>query len=86
MSAIAILVRGLRAPLGIAVCGTQVGDHDGDGLAFARAVALTLRRDVAGVGQLVALPASAAAPAARASEQVLRPSRREDGVAIAGLP
>lgn len=86
MGAVAVLVGGLGAPLGVAVGGAQVGDHDGDGVAFARAVALAVGRHVAGVGELVALPASAAAPAAGASEQVLRPGRREDGAAVAGLP
>lgn len=86
VGAVAVLVGGLGAPLGVAVGGAQVGDHDGDGVAFARAVALAVGRHVAGVGELVALPASAAAPAAGASEQVLRPGRREDGAAVAGLP
>ena len=86
MSTEAILISRLGAPLCVAVGRAQIGDHDGDGITFARAVALTSGRDIARVGELVALPASTAAPAARAAEEVLRSSRREDGIAVSGLP
>lgn len=86
MSTEAILIAGLGTPLCVAVGRAQIGDHDGDGVAFARAVALTCGRDIARVGELVALSASTAAPAARAAKEILRASRREDGVAVSSLP
>ena len=73
----AVLIRH-GAPLLIAVGGAEIRDHDGDGVAVARAVALTLSGDGAHIGQLIAGPASAAAPAARAAEQILAARRGEE--------
>jgi hypothetical protein len=86
MRAEAILICGLRAPLRVAVCGTQVRDHDCDGLAGTGAVALACGCDVADVGQFVAGAATASTPAAGTAEEVLRACCREYGGAVAGLP
>ena len=88
----AVLVAGpaalAAAPLRVPVRRTEVGDHHGDGLARARAVALARGRDVVGVGELVAGAAAGAAPGPRAAEEGLGSRRREEraGGVRGGLP
>ena len=76
------------APLLVSIRGTEVGDHDGDGLASTGAVALASGGDVVGVGQLVAGAAARAAPGARAAEEGLRACGCEErgGGVRGGLP
>jgi len=74
MRAEAILIRWLAAPLLIPVGWAQVGDHNGDGVARAGAVALAGSSDSTDVGELVAFPAPGPAPrtaAPGAGEEVL---------------
>lgn len=75
-------------PLLIPIRRTEVGDHDGDGVACTGAVALARGGDVVGVGELVAGAAAGAAPGARAAEEGLRARGREErgGGVRGGLP
>ena len=75
-------------PLLISIRGTQVGDHDGDGLAAAGTVALARGGDIIGVGQLVAGAAAGAAPGPGAAEEGLRARGCEErgGGVGGGLP